>query len=290
LVGDAPVSVRVALVTAQDSFPASELTVAPQRVAEWIVMHDDVRRAVADFATDEDRHELFAMVPLTEPGTHVIGVATQPRFIEWEAEGFQSYLEKERAKAALDDRARRGMELRTGRERSAEFAKTIVRVEHIERIERIDRPDRADRTGSPAGEPASAGTADRSYRHALGQMLEIVPLTDPTLLEAGEFITVRVVFDTDPTPGVYVSSGREGGPAHEFVQTVRTNEHGVARLMLDRPGHWFLRTHVIRPIDAAKAPDGADWESFRATLTFRVAPTAEPAAGPKDSRNEAGRP
>jgi hypothetical protein len=89
-------------------------------------------------------------------------------------------------------------------------------------------------------------------------------------------VEVKVTLQGQPIAGVCVSSGHEGLPAHKFVQQVVTDAGGLARLNLNQGGHWYFRTHLIRqlavPRAANNAPDApkADWESFWASVTFRV--------------------
>jgi transcriptional regulator GlxA family with amidase domain len=78
---------------------------------------------------------------------------------------------------------------------------------------------------------------------------------------------VRVYLEGRPVEGLRVSAGREGLPPHTYTATAVTAEDGTARIRIDEPGLWFLRTFAIRPRESPEA----DWESFWASMTFRVA-------------------
>ncbi|RIK66129.1 MAG: hypothetical protein DCC65_10950 [Planctomycetota bacterium] len=55
---------------------------------------------------------------------------------------------------------------------------------------------------------------------------------------------------------------------HHYDYRTRTNASGVASITLDKPGHAFIKAHFIRPTTGLTR---AKWESFWASLTFRVA-------------------
>jgi hypothetical protein len=240
--------VRMAFVTAHDTFPASEHAAAPERVAEWLVVAGPERRRAGELAVEGT--ELVARHTVAQPGSHVIAVALHPRFIELAAEEFAAYLQEERAEAALQ--AWRGSGAGPGRELYAKYAKTFLRAG-------------ADGAGSPA------------WSRPAGHALEIVPGSDPTGWRAGEEVEVTVLRRGAPAAGLHVSSGNQARGGHEYVQTERTDERGRARLRLGEPGHWFLRTHALHAAPAGtKGAEGqaVDWVSAFASITVRVAGAA----------------
>jgi len=249
-------TVRVALVTSE-TFPISDSAAAPERVAEWVALAGGARRAAGTFGVEG--LELATRFRLERSGVHVIGLALHARFIEIEAEDFASYLRGEGAESLLT--ARPDLQGRPGREHYTKFAKTFVEV---------------------AGDSAGTG-----YGIPVGHALEIIPLSNPCRWSSGDQVGVRVLFRGRPQPGLRVSSGREGLPEHTYLAQVRTDGDGVARFTLAEGGQWYLRTHLIRPKGrepggpAASALPAADWESFWASITFRVAgggPTEPPVA------------
>jgi hypothetical protein len=178
-------------------------------------------------------------------GIHVFGCALKPRLIDLDAKKFIEYLESERAESAI-------RQVRTDlksaepnqpiTERYTKFAKTIVEVGPVEEV-------------------------DGGFAQPVGHRLEIIPLSNPCRWKAGGEVEVRVVFDGHPWKDVAVSAGFEGGEAHDYAVKTRTNKEGVAKIALSRPGHGFIKVHLIRPI----AQIGhVQWESFWATLTFRA--------------------
>ncbi len=265
-------TVRVAFATAE-VFPISEHAAKPERVAEWVVVHGDERRSVRGYRIEDQ--DLAARVHLPKPGTHVIALALRPRHIELEPDQFTEYLEDEQAEAALAARRARNEQDQPGRELYSKMAKTFIEVD--------------------------GASNDTSYRRPVGHALEIIPLSSPCLWTVGDEVLVRVLLDGKPAAGLRVSGGHEGLPPHTYVSHATTDGVGVARVKLTRPGLWFLRTHTIRRTDgresskSAKQPStassrtaqtgtsagsgdqrtAADWESFWASVTFRVAGDGE---------------
>lgn len=248
--------VRAAWVTAE-AFPISEHATDPARVASWIVLHGDAQRPLTGIAVEG--LELIATVAIAEPGLHVFASQLQPRFIELAAAEFNDYLAGEGAVEALRDRREHNELDRPGRELYTKCAKAIWR---------------------------SGDATDTSYLARAGHSLEIVPQTDPTEWRAGGDAVVRVYLDGRPAAGLRVLAGREGLPPHRYTAEAVTGEDGLARVHLDEPGLSFLRAFTIRRLATAAggpAPEApaADWESFWASMTFRVAAAAPRAQGPR---------
>ncbi len=231
-------TIRLAFISAE-TFPVGETATDPDRVAEWVVAHGSGQDRVMPYGIEGA--ELAARIHPSDAGMHVVGLALQPRFIEIEPEHFEHYLADEEATASLAAYRQRDDPTHPGREYYTKHGKTFVEVGDV--------------------------STDTSYRQPVGHAIEIVPLSNPCRWNAGDEVLVRVLLEGKPAPGLRVSTGHEGLPEHTYVEHVRTDEDGVARLTLTRPGHWFARTHVIRPVEL---PD-AEWESFWGSITFRVA-------------------
>ena len=179
------------------------------------------------------------------PGTYVVGVSTSPRMIELTAEEFNEYLEHDGVLDVLEARRRDETADRGANERYAKHVKTILQV----------------------GE-----TTTDSFAHRLGYPIEIVPLANPGALGAGQTLEVLVLAEGEPVAGQLVYASFEGFHTHdetgshrEAVKT-RTDDSGVARVELTRPGRWYIRLIRMLPVDE----EGVDYESNWATLTFEV--------------------
>ncbi len=235
-------TVRTAFVTSEN-FPKSEHATKPERVGEWVAVGAGVRQAISKYAIQGE--ELVANPQIEPIGLFTVGVTLKAQPIEMSYEKFAGYLEEEHAGSALlklrGDESNKG---KTQRELYTKFGKTFVEV----------LPESGERAALPP---------------LLGHKLEIQPTSDPCLWSAGCEIEVQVLFDGRPTPYLRVSSGLEGMTGHSYVQSVTTDANGMARLEFKRPGLWFVRTHLIRRA-AGEAAKSADWESWWASITFRV--------------------
>lgn len=250
-----PGPIGLTFVTSED-FPHPEGPTKADRVARFVVVHEGGEAPARDVRAGEQA--LSAILDAPRPGVYCAAISLRPRFIEIEGEAFTRYLEDERAAGALTVRASGGAKNAPGLELYAKFSKAFVEV------------------GSPTPGAEAARPGSSVATHPVGHPLEIVPMTNPCRWRTGERVTVRVLLDGQPAPGLFVSSGREDG-GHAFESTIRTNEAGFVSFTFSRPGLWYLRTHVIRPLkdvppDAQGIPEGKtpQWASMFATMTFRV--------------------
>jgi uncharacterized GH25 family protein len=236
--------VRVALSTAHHRFPGSENATEPERVARAVVFDGRTTRELSGWRVE--RKDLAATFTPAGPGVQTIGLELHPRFIELSADSFNRYLEEESAREALAHRRDNGTSDRPGRELYTKLTKCFVEV--------------------PGG-----GASESAFATPLGHTLELVPRSNPCRWNQGDAVEVLVLFEGEPAEGVIVSAGHESLGGHEYAASAATDDAGVARLTLDRPGHWFLRAHTIQPIESP----GADWESFWASLTFHADPAGD---------------
>jgi len=259
-------TVKLAVVTAEQ-FPVSENATDPVRVADWSVWRSGQKATINKFQIEGK--ELSASHTFAEPGLYVIGVSLKPKFIEMEADPFEDYLRDETAEAAIKLRQERGQSSLPGREMYTKCVKTFLRV---------GRPN--EEMGDKEDAPTERRRKMAPYLIPVGHRLEIIPMSDPTAWRVGTEVSVRVLLDEQPANGLRVSSGREGLPPHTYTDSMTTDDNGLARFTFKKPGLWFFRTHSIRPLVSAREPSGdspkAEWESFWASITFRVMP-----AGPK---------
>jgi uncharacterized GH25 family protein len=231
--------VWLSLVTG-DVFPFSDVAMNPGAVVEFVDRSDQQVRPITDYAR-QDRG-LSIRRSIQGRGIHVIGSALAPQTVRMSAAEFDDYLQRERATKAI---ALRSSHDRTGeiQETFTKFAKTLVEV----------RPSDNHETG---------------YAAPLGHRLEIIPLSNPCRWRQGDHVEVEVRLDGYPWSDVALSAGHEGLEYPAYVVQTRTDAHGRAMILLDAPGHWFVKAHVIR---CREAPGPPRWESFWATLSFRAA-------------------
>jgi uncharacterized GH25 family protein len=228
-----PVVLRAA--TGMD-FPQSESAVAPERIVRVLARLPDGKEiSPRDLGTEG----AFLAVRLPPPGegTTVAAIETAPRVLRLSAEEFNEYLKEDGLPETLAWREKEGRLGEASVERYAKFAKAIFRV----------------------GEGGATDAATKP----LGLPLEIVPLADPTRLEPGGTLRIRVLFRGEPLAGALVGSDRPGTGAG-FVGTLKTDEKGEAEVELPESGPFTLRlVKMTRP-----ALEDYEWESFWASLTF----------------------
>ena len=103
------------------------------------------------------------------------------------------------------------------------------------------------------------------------QGLEVVPVTHPTDIYAGEAFTFRVLLDGTPLADTEVSvfTGYDGNEHETATLTAKTDKDGKAEFKLDKTGVYLLYTRKSAP-----APKGAEAPNYGYvyTLAFTVNP------------------
>lgn len=171
------------------------------------------------------------------PGLACLALSTSETLIEIEPETVDHYLSEVQPPAAIVAAWRR-QHLRGEAwiERYAKDAKTYLRSGD-------------DSTGWPA-------------LAQLGHVLELVPQSDPTRLEAGD--TLRLVLHFKGQPAADMALRLFDSAGDERV--VRTDAQGGAQFKLGAPGPHLVATTRIQ----VPASEGAPWTSRFATLGFGV--------------------
>lgn len=231
--------VWLAFVTGE-IFPLGDAPTAPERLESLSDFYGDRQIAITG-ARPEDK-TLAVRTPIRGPGLHVVAAALKPKIIELEAETFDRYLREERADRAAALWVQKTPRPRTAVERYTKFAKTVIAVQ-----------------------PVADGPAE--YLVPVGHRLEIIPLSNPCAWKSGDSATFEVLLDGHTWPDISVSAGHEGKEEHGYEAMTRTDNDGRATIKLTRPGHWFVKAHLIRPSNELTR---YEWESFWASLTFRV--------------------
>lgn len=199
------------------------------RIERFVVRDGRGERAIAGANGAEPAGRIEAA-----PGLSIIGYRTHPRrHGSMTPERFEAYLREEGLEHIIDLRAQRGQSKKSGTEIFSRSAKSLVL-----------RP----------------GESNTRFHEPLGLRFEIVPESDPY---AGAPVTVRLLFDGRPLPGVRVTALRRGDGAH--AAHVRSDEEGRVTLPIAEEGAWLIK--AVHMIDAPEG-SGADWESIWATLTF----------------------
>ncbi len=172
---------------------------------------------------------------------YTIGYFSGANLADLDAEKFNTYLKKEGLEHALKARKEAGTENERGREYYSRCAKTLVK----------------------AGDGADVSAMST----VIGYPLEIVPLNNPYKLQAGTSnnkLRIKILYDSAPIPGLAVFAFNAANP--EEKQRVATDSNGEATLQISTNGTWLIKAVHIFEIES----DTAEWESFWASLTFRL--------------------
>jgi len=220
-------------------FPVATDRVPPEGVERWrlygpggeITANHEFRRDGPMLATD---------VALPVPGAYLATMTTAARVERMKGPLFNSYLVEEGLDWVLAERRAAGVSEEPATERFARYAKIAVRNGH----------------GSGA-----------HLTRPVGFLVELVPMTDPTILRAGQLLTVQLLADGKAVSGAAITARVSGG-GHPIVG--RTDASGHATLPIDREGAWLVRTVHMSPGAQAGVP-GVEWDSYWATLAFHTA-------------------
>lgn len=177
-------------------------------------------------------------------GTYVAGVSTDPTVGDRGADDFATYLKLEELPDTLAKYDKRAYP-KGVRYRYSKHAKTIYHV---------------------------GNASSTAYSDALGYPVEIVLMTNPSLLKAGDTLYFKAVYKKVGLADQLVYVGH--GPSHadsaqsnpSTTQIVRTDKSGVAQFVITEPAVWYIHTNRM---EKSESP-GFDFESDRASLTFQV--------------------
>jgi uncharacterized GH25 family protein len=162
--------------------------------------------------------------------------------LEMDSVKFHQYLIHEFLVDAMDAREQPGRKHRVERERYARAIKSLVQV------------------GTPAA-------TDATYRKRLGHKIELILLQNPYRLRPGDLLEAQLFFEGKPLVKKVLMALHKA-PDGTFTELITyTDDEGIARFKLKRPGPWVLRTTHLLPCD--DCPD-VDWESFWTSYSFEL--------------------
>jgi hypothetical protein len=244
----------VALLAAEP-FPGAPVSWRSQRLFDLSVTDARGRLDVAEPVLGGE--PAAALLTLRGPGTAVIAASTDPAYDETPAAAFEARLRQDGFDAALRSRAAAGRSDAPGRERTTHHVKTLVN----------------------AGGPNASVALTRA-----GLALEIVPEQSLAALRPGGRLPVRVFYRGDPdvedqvcvahdpagqasvAPAAVPPAAVASGDAR-FSWCGRLDGAGRASVPIAAAGWQMIRAARMIPI---KDDPKADWQSFMASLTFRV--------------------
>ncbi len=108
---------------------------------------------------------------------------------------------------------------------------------------------------------------DTLYRSTVGAKFEIVLLNNPYLLQKGNRLKAKVLFDGKPLANKVITARNRVDNEPAIADYSRTDQNGICSFKLKREGEWLIHTtHMVSYSDK----NLADWESFWATFSFGV--------------------
>ena len=128
----------------------------------------------------------------------------------------------------------------------------------------------------PSSSVGNCSRALAGFDNVLGQVLEIVPLNDPTKLRVGDTITFQVLFKGEPLADAHVAvipRGKTLPPMGEpSSNDLMTDMDGIASFTFDEANYHLIVVH--KDTDEAGSLDGKAYTNtkYAATLTTIVRP------------------
>ena len=174
----------------------------------------------------------------TQPGLHALAYQSVATRSEMEPERFEAYLREESLDQVISQRAKRGESAKPGISTYVRCAKALVNV----------------------GKQTSTAQLGN-----VGMALELNTEKSLNSYRVGEPLALTLTFEGKPVSGVLVAAMDTRDPTHPI--SARTDQRGKVSLPLSRPGEWLLSAVHMIP---ARPEAGADWESFRASLSFEI--------------------
>lgn len=227
-------------------FPVGDSFTTPERVASARLVGAGTDAAIPPpYRREADALAADVIAP-SAPGTYVGVFEIKPRVGEKTGGVFEEHLKHQGLTQVAADRAARGETAKGVRERYSRYGKTLISV------------------GS--GGDRSAAT------QPLGLKIELVPLVDPATLSAGSRLRVRLLLDGKRLPGALAGAIYAGAKAtpDSWPLTAMTDARGEAEFLLEHRGPWLVRAVTMQRRQNESGPDAADWETYWASLTFRL--------------------
>lgn len=227
------------------TYSRSENAVARERMADASVVMDGKRTPIDAGQWADGKQFSVAMLKLAEPGSYTVGLSTRPRVITLAAADFDRYLREEGIEDVAAERKRQNAPAAPVTERYSKHVRAVVQV---------------------------GQTLTNDPSRPLGYPTELLLLSHPATLKAGDALTFQALYKGEPLPGQLVYASREGfhahGPDGAHVNRIRTRTgaDGKAAIRIDRAGKWYLTMIYLRKVDEAEV----EYESNWSTVTFGV--------------------
>ncbi len=215
-----------------DDFTQSDVAISPERINICRIKGNNIHAEIKNFYVEGKT--LIFDIPKLEEGAYLIELILKTRIIDLTAEKFNSYLMHENLTQILNLIETQRLHKEIYREQYTHHAKTVIQV----------------------GSKRDATFFGKSLSH----MLEIIPESDPLQLKECDILKVQVLYEENPLSFAPIAYGYS-----KYPYNTQSDENGMVKLKLFRSGAYFVHTIHMLP-----SQGDINWESFWATLTFRV--------------------
>jgi uncharacterized GH25 family protein len=233
-------------LTVGENFQGHAVEVSPSLVA---TLQHHTRTGAADLRSSVPTGpgQGTISVAYARAGVQLLALDTHPNTLELGADKFHAYLRDEGLEPVIRQREASGQAAMPGRERYRRHVKTLLRA---------------------------GGRSDATWAVRTGQVLEIVPLSDPHALPRGGDLGFQVLFGGRPLAGALVKAWHRRNDQLAVLRA-HTDAKGQAVLALPWTGRWMVSlVHMV----AAADDSAVDWDSHWGNLTFEV-PSRPAASG-----------
>jgi len=117
----------------------------------------------------------------------------------------------------------------------------------------------------------SAGErGDDVFSKPIGHKLEIIPLKNPYTVKVGDYLPVKVLFDSKPAMFINVYGTYSGfSTDDDYAYATSTDMEGIAKIRIIHWGNWLLKTEKKFPAPK-EMNEECDEMHYTATLTFKI--------------------
>ena len=220
-------------------FPVSLNAPTADRIIESVVVGDQLRQNLKNH--EQNGKSLVTRFTIDRSGSYMIGTSFKAAEIKMKAAKFNAYLLHDGLAHIYRLREQKGMLGKDATERYTKLPKTLIQV---------------------------GDKIDTSVTQPIGLKLEIVPLTNPYTLTAGETLSVKVLYNGNTLSQANLSWSYPG-QGHDFAGTTQTNSKGIAMIPLHRSTAYVIRMTHMEWVQK----NTHEWESYWASLTFEVGGT-----------------
>jgi len=222
-------------ITSGMKFPALDAGPKADRIAKAGFRLGSKTGDLKDFVGSKEA--LRVSHSFAENGVAIAWLQSLPKQLELTDEQVAEYLEEARAPSDIRSAWERQKGKAKWKEEYIKCAKTAVAV------------------GDAAG--------DESWGQPVGLILEIVPVSNPTTIKAGQSATFKMLREGKPLPNAALALVREGGE-ERIYQT--TDAEGVATFPFPKAGKHLLTTMILE-VPTTEPPL---WHSNFSTFTLEV--------------------